>query len=256
MEFSNSIMALEEQECFGRDLTEDRRSPEHSTKDNKTITGRGNEDNKGDNCENSMEQDANSNAVKEDTKSSESNSELDQKTEISEKPGKSECCSADNQSSDSKDMESQGQETENKEDKAKMDEKIDNEKNMLKTESEQDKEVLSCMESILENIGSGVEAAVTKTDDETNNTLTGILPSSTPLNGHKFANPFSTLIVQLNSTQLKVKDAFEGTLDDVDVYLEKFGVRTLNMDSLTPRQFALFMKKFGGSLQQLSEQQV
>lgn len=122
-------------------------------------------------------------------------------------------------------------------------------------EQEQKKEVMSCMENILNSISRNEGLDVN--GPSANNygafeqkSVSCILPNK--MNGHKFSNPFSTLIIQLNSTEIKVRDAFEGSLDDVDIYLEKFGVRTLNMDSLTPKQFEVFMRKFGNSLQPLT----
>lgn len=247
MEFSNSIMALEEQESFGRDWTEDRRSPVQEMKDDKAniSIGGSSESTKGDDQEKINKPDASSEA-------SESKMEIDQNTEVPKK-AENQCDLGQNPSSEITEKDTNEQTTENIDEKVKMEEKKIEEKNSFQGESEQDKEVLSCMESILDNFGS--KDGVTKPETETQDESKEILPNSCPKNGHKFANPFSNLIVQLNSTQLKVKDAFEGTLDDVDLYLEKFGVRTLNMDSLTPRQFALFMKKFGSSLQQLTENQ-
>jgi len=125
-----------------------------------------------------------------------------------------------------------------------------------KNDEDQNKDVLSCMENILSNVIKTESGGDTNSPVSDNNgaieskTINYILPNK--MNGHKFSNPFSTLIIQLNSTEIKVKDAFEGSLDDVDIYLEKFGVRTLNMDSLTPKQFGVFMRKFGNKLQPLT----
>ncbi|XP_062588000.1 uncharacterized protein LOC134249688 [Saccostrea cucullata] len=65
----------------------------------------------------------------------------------------------------------------------------------------------------------------------------------------KFDNPLKTLVHKLNSTQINLEDTFHGSLDDVDSFLNKYGVRTLNMDMLTQQQFSDFIERFGSNLQ-------
>lgn len=67
----------------------------------------------------------------------------------------------------------------------------------------------------------------------------------------RFNNPLKPMVRQLNGCRVRVYDTFHSCvdIDDVDRYLDKFGVRTLNMDMLTPKQFSKFMSKFGGNLQ-------
>ena len=64
-------------------------------------------------------------------------------------------------------------------------------------------------------------------------------------------NPLVPLVKKVGSSVVKVPDFF-GTqsLDDIDIILSDYGVRTLNMDMLTKKQFSLFLKKFGSDLQQ------
>lgn len=66
---------------------------------------------------------------------------------------------------------------------------------------------------------------------------------------NKFDNPLKTLVHKLNSSQINLEDTFHTSLDEVDSYLNKFGVRTLNMDMLTQQQFSDFIERFGSSLQ-------
>ncbi|XP_061188785.1 uncharacterized protein LOC133196959 [Saccostrea echinata] len=65
----------------------------------------------------------------------------------------------------------------------------------------------------------------------------------------KFDNPLKTLVHKLNSSQINLEDTFHGSLDDVDSFLNKYGVRTLNMDMLTQQQFSDFIERFGSNLQ-------
>lgn len=65
----------------------------------------------------------------------------------------------------------------------------------------------------------------------------------------RFDNPLKTLVNKLNSSQISLEDTFNGTLDEVDSFLNKFGVRTLNMDMLTQQQFSDFIERFGSCLQ-------
>jgi hypothetical protein len=66
---------------------------------------------------------------------------------------------------------------------------------------------------------------------------------------NKFDNPLKNLVHKLNSSQINLEDTFHTSLDEVDSFLNKFGVRTLNMDMLTPQQFSDFIERFGSSLQ-------
>lgn len=66
---------------------------------------------------------------------------------------------------------------------------------------------------------------------------------------NRFNNPLKTLVHKLNSSQINLEDTFHGSLDEVDSFLNKFGVRTLNMDMLTQQQFSDFIERFGSCLQ-------
>lgn len=67
----------------------------------------------------------------------------------------------------------------------------------------------------------------------------------------RFCNPMTPLVAKLGSGQVKLHDTFHSSLDDLDNVLCSFGVRTLNMDMLTRKQFTDFIHRFGNSLQQM-----
>ncbi|CAC5396987.1 unnamed protein product [Mytilus coruscus] len=271
MEFINSTMALEEQEDYARDKTEEKKSPE---KTGSTMEINTEINVSGDMVENSSgnkQEDLEEKPVQEDEQDSIEKLEgkkiqlMAVAESFEEKKNKLEESVIEISSSDETKLnitiedsdcgekeKTEGETTKYLKDKGKNEiEHLPENPNtrtdtsISKVDEDQNKEVLTCMENILANIGNAENTT-------TNNGANDYILQTDKFNGHKFSNPFSTLIVQLNSTQLLVKDAFEGTLDDVDIYLEKYGVRTLNMDSLTPRQFSLFMKKFGSNLQQIA----
>lgn len=273
MEFINSTMALEEQEDYARDKTEEKKSPE---KTGSTLEINAEKHVSEDMVANSSSekqekdiQDFEEKSVEEGEQDSIEKLEgkkiqsIEAADTVKEKKNKLEESVIEISSADETELDitiedsdcekkTEGETTKDMKDKSKNE--IENlpenpntgtDNSISKVDEDQNKEVLTCMENILANIGN-----VDNTTTE--NGANDYILQTDKFNGHKFSNPFSTLIVQLNSTQLLVKDAFEGTLDDVDIYLEKYGVRTLNMDSLTPRQFSLFMKKFGSNLQQIA----
>lgn len=273
MEFINSTMALEEQEDYDRDKTEERKSLE-KTGSSSGIIGEINvsgdmlvnsssekkEKDKQDLEEKSVLEGEQDSTEKLEGKKIQSMAAADTVEEKKNKLEESiiEISSADETELDitieDSDCEKKTEGETTKEMKDTSKNEVENlpknlntgtDNSISKVDEDQNKEVLTCMENILANIGNADNTTTEKGANE-------YILQTDKFNGHKFSNPFSTLIVQLNSTQLLVKDAFEGTLDDVDIYLEKYGVRTLNMDSLTPRQFSLFMKKFGSNLQQIA----
>ncbi|XP_076106593.1 uncharacterized protein LOC143075155 [Mytilus galloprovincialis] len=273
MEFINSTMALEEQEDYARDKTEEKKSPEKTgstleinvekhVSEDMVVNSSSEKQEKDiqDFEEKSVEEGEHDSSEKLEGKKIQS---IEAADTVKEKKNKLEESVIEISSADETEIDitiehsdcekkTEGETTKDLKDKSKNE--IENlpenlntgtDNSISKVDEDQNKEVLTCMENILANIGN---ADNTTTENGANDYIL----QTDKFNGHKFSNPFSTLIVQLNSTQLLVKDAFEGTLDDVDIYLEKYGVRTLNMDSLTPRQFSLFMKKFGSNLQQIA----
>lgn len=262
MEFINSQTSiLEERVMFARDMTEDKKTVDKDIDDSKVDTK---------SCEQLKGED-NTEKVSDVNLDKTSTGQSEMKLVAAE--------DANNQSNESSRMEiDEGDNTNitklsnisEKDDQTNIELKKDsceshnltektgaiNECMTSKNDEDQNKDVLSCMENILSNVIKTENGGDTNSPVLDNNgaieskTINYILPNK--MNGHKFSNPFSTLIIQLNSTVIKVKDAFEGSLDDVDIYLEKFGVRTLNMDSLTPKQFGVFMRKFGNKLQPLT----
>ncbi|XP_060079693.1 uncharacterized protein LOC132559098 [Ylistrum balloti] len=69
--------------------------------------------------------------------------------------------------------------------------------------------------------------------------------------GKPFSNPLTPLVTSLGAGQVRLHDTFHSSLDDLDTILSNFGVRTLNMDMLTRKQFTEFIHRFGNSLQQM-----
>lgn len=270
MEFINSTMALEEQEDYDRDKTEERKSLEKTGSSSEIIgeinvsgnmlVNSSSEKKEKDLEEKSVQEGEQDSTEKLEGKKIQSMAAADTVEEKKNKLEESiiEISSADETELDitieDSDCEKKTEGETTKEMKDTSKNEVENlpknlntgtDNSISKVDEDQNKEVLTCMENILANIGNADNTTTEKGANE-------YILQTDKFNGHKFSNPFSTLIVQLNSTQLLVKDAFEGTLDDVDIYLEKYGVRTLNMDSLTPRQFSLFMKKFGSNLQQIA----
>lgn len=91
------------------------------------------------------------------------------------------------------------------------------------------------------------DPASTKTDCPTSKQMM----SSKAASSKTFLNPLTPLVTSLGASQVKLHDTFHSSLDELDTVLSNFGVRTLNMDMLTRKQFTDFIHRFGNSLQQM-----
>ncbi|XP_021364778.1 uncharacterized protein LOC110457723 isoform X2 [Mizuhopecten yessoensis] len=97
----------------------------------------------------------------------------------------------------------------------------------------------------------------TQSDNEEDRVTKTVCPADKPVASSKlrickpFSNPLTPLVASLGASQVKLHDTFQSSLDDLDTILSNFGVRTLNMDMLTRKQFTDYIHRFGNSLQQM-----